>query len=619
MKSRNRRTLSTSNHTFWYLLVVQSIFAVTVGCDTMTLRPQSPDPTQVLLDGEEEAGTQYVGDISAPWGLAYGKIESVALVTRLDGTGSAPSPSVLKDRLLNEMRARDVISPEQMLERDDNSLVLVQGFMPPGIRKGERFDLEVKTSKRSRTTSLQDGYVMPTRLRPIEVMGNSLQQGHEVGMGRGPLIVDSIFDSSDKTAKTRGRVLGGGVATKSRKIGLAIASDSSLALEARAVAISINHRFETVENGHRTGVASAKSSNSIELLVPLNYRNHLLHYLMVVANIAFDETEEERIERLDRLERELQEPFLASRAALRLEAIGDEAVTILKRGMQSKDVEIRFYSAEALAYLGVPEAAPVLGEIARIEPAFRWHAFAALSSMTDVEAGLALSELLHERSAETRYGAFRALQARSPDDPTLGYADDISEFYFHAIPSDGVPMIHLARTRRPEIVLFGIDQRVSAETIYVQTGMTIKAIDDHRLQIIRYLSREGDRKVECSSRVEDLIRTVVGLGGDYQTIMEMLRTLSDSGYLESRIAIDALPKQGKNRPRMSDDVAENGAAPDEQSSRFIAGPLPTLFGGEPDETDEEEETHHYEDASDQPSPDGKRSFFGKVTSFWTGD
>ena len=45
------------------------------------------------------------------------------------------------------------------------------------------------------------------------------------------------------------------------------------------------------------------------------------------------------------------------------------------------EAEVRFCSAEALAYFDEAEAARVLGQIAKDVPAFRWYALAALSSM----------------------------------------------------------------------------------------------------------------------------------------------------------------------------------------------------------------------------------------------
>src|SRR5207244_1164487 len=109
---------------------------------------------------------------------------------------------------------------------------------------------------------------------------------------------------------------------------------------------------------------------------------------------------------LDLLERQLLDPVSCSTAALRLEAVGKDAIRVLKKGLDSKDSEVRFYSAEALAYLDDPSCAQALADSAKNEPAFRAFALAALSALNEVHASDALRDLFDVPSAETRYGAF---------------------------------------------------------------------------------------------------------------------------------------------------------------------------------------------------------------------
>ena len=141
----------------------------------------------------------------------------------------------------------------------------------------------------------------------------------------------------------------------------------------------------------------------------------------------------------------------ASRAALRLEAIGHEAVATLKKGLASTDAEVRFYAAEALAYLDEADAAPALAGAAKDEPAFRVYALTALSALDDSASYEALRDLLDSDSAETRYGAFRALWSAYRDVPQFrGEALGNNKFSYHAIDSHGPPMIHLTGSFRPE-------------------------------------------------------------------------------------------------------------------------------------------------------------------------
>src|SRR6185503_5581370 len=102
----------------------------------------------------------------------------------------------------------------------------------------------------------------------------------------------------------------------------------------------------------------------LSLTVAPRYKNNLARYLRVIRNIPLRENPIERVERLQLLEKKLIEPTSSAQASLQLEAIGIEAIGTLKQGLRSSDPEVRFYAAEALAYLDQPEAAAPLSEAA---------------------------------------------------------------------------------------------------------------------------------------------------------------------------------------------------------------------------------------------------------------
>ena len=64
------------------------------------------------------------------------------------------------------------------------------------------------------------------------------------------------------------------------------------------------------------------------------------------------------------------DPATAAEAAIKLEAIGKPAGDVLIAGTQSPDAQVRFYAAEALAYLDFREAAEPLAQAAH-NAAFR--------------------------------------------------------------------------------------------------------------------------------------------------------------------------------------------------------------------------------------------------------
>ncbi len=347
---------------------------------------------------------------------------------------------------------------------------------------------------------------------------------------------------------------------------------------ARSVAHSINQRFTTFGEDGRQGVATPKTDRVIELLIPPDYEHNIGRFFQVLMNIAIDESPDERVNRLDRLDREINDPTTAQRAALRLEAIGDEGVPTLKRALRHPDLEVRFQAAHALAYMGAADGVNILQNAAQSEPAFRWHALAALATVDDSTARTALENLMNVDSAETRYGAFRALQARSPGDRLIAGSWLAGDFHFHVIPSTADPMLHFSRSKRPEIVLFGEQQTVGDDFLYVEAGLTVQAIANDRVQVIRFLPSEGEIRTSCSSEIRDLIQTLADTGVDYTTLVKMFRDSANRKSINTRMVVNAVPRIGSQKR----DLQAGEVAP-ERSERYVAEPLPGLFsdGSEP--------------------------------------
>ncbi len=251
---------------------------------------------------------------------------------------------------------------------------------------------------------------MENNLREMAVLGSQIHEGHRLGIGEGPVLVDpSAEGEKDRGLLVRGRVLGGGIVLKSRTLGLIIGpEDKSVRLSAQ-IGEAINKRFHVFSHGNKQGVAKPKTDEFIELAVHPRYKNNIARYIRVVRSVPLKESDADQLRRLELLERQLLDPITSSTAALRLEAIGQPAVKALIKGTEAKDAEVRFYAAEALAYLDQTAAVAPLGRSAREEPAFRAYALAALSAMDDMTAYDELRNMLELPSAETRYGAFRRL------------------------------------------------------------------------------------------------------------------------------------------------------------------------------------------------------------------
>jgi hypothetical protein len=291
----------------------------------------------------------------------------------------------------------------------------------------------------------------------------------------------------------------------------------------------------------------------------------------VIAQIAYDEPPQLRVNRLEQLDRELNQPVTCRDAALRLEAIGLEGVPALRRGLLNSDPEIRFQAAEALSYLGEADGIDVLLEAASNSPKSRWHALTALAASQSPQAAEALLSLMSVESAETRYGAFRAFQTRSPSDPLAKGEWLADDFYFHEIPSSGPPMVHLTRSKRPEVALFGKDHQFTDDFIFVQNGLTVRADGKGSLLMIRYLTGQQEERRVCSTNLADAIRQLASLNCSYTEMVELLQEARRANQLTSRVAINAVPRI--NQERFVPDEFEVVEAEAESK-----GFLPNLFG-----------------------------------------
>lgn len=503
------------------------------------------------MGGAAAGPTKYVGSTAVFWGLDFGKLEGVGLVTELRGTGSNPPPSGQRDYLIDELKTHpEIDNAMSLVSSPETSMVLVKGLVPPGAKKGDRFDLEVILPPKPRleTTSLKYGFLFKTRLRPMVVLGNSLKKGSVAAQGRGSVLVDSLFEPrQDSENDLRGVILGGGVVLDDRTLGLSIRSEENPIRAATSISRAINERFTTITRDGRTGVATPKSDKVIELSVPENYRLNIGRYSQVISQIAFDEQPQDRVNRLDQLGRELNQLKTCRDAALRLEAMGLDGVPSLRRGLLNSEQEVRFQSAEALAYLGEADGIDVLLEAASNLPQSRWHALTALSASQSPQAAEALLSLMSLESAETRYGALRAFQARSPNDPLAKGEWLADDFYFHEVPSSGPPMVHLTRSKRPEIALFGKAHQLTDDFIFVQNGLTVRADGKGSLLIIRYLPDQQEERRVCSTNLAEAIRQLASLNCSYTEMLDLLQEAKRNNQLTSRLAIDAVPRLDPGR------------------------------------------------------------------------
>lgn len=542
------------------------LLPIALGCMGPIFRPQSPDAALTAIDEPAPGGAQLVSAVAHPYGMNFVKVENVALVTGLAGTGEDPAPSPQRAALLAEMNRREIANPNEVIGSPNTSLVLVRGYLRPGIQEGDRFDIEVRTPSRSDSTSLRGGWLMETRLSEMAVLGGQVRPGHVTALAQGAILVEPSADVEKNPAlMVQGRVLTGGVATKSRQLGLILDHQHQSIRMSQMVAKSVSERFHTYIDGRRLGVATPKTDEYIELYLHPRYKDNVARYMRVVRSVAIRESAQQRLDRLQLLHDQLLDPVTSETAAMRLEAIGSaDAIEILKEGSKASDNEVRFYSSEALAYLDVTEAVEPLARAAAEEPAFRVNAFSALGAMEDGAASEALAALLSVKSAEARYGAFRALSTMAADDPRIRGENMNGRFSYHRLDVGGPPMIHVTKSHRPEVVMFGLEHQFKLPLV-LDAGprILVNGLKGDKITVSRFGPNNPTEQRIVSPNVDEVIRAVIDLGGDYPDVVQMLQQAKINGSLPSRFRINALPESGRNPERSNDSSTEPAEASDE--------------------------------------------------------
>lgn len=516
----------------------------------------APNETGVSVD------TSFVGDYGTVEGLTVIPLSGVGLVVGLNGTGGDPPPSMYRNRMLDEMRRRGVSNPNAVLASPDTAVVAIKAYLPPLVRKGEKFDIEVYLPDTGEATSLNGGYLLETRLSEQKIVpGRGILDGHEFARAEGPILISTGEGDEQSLAGVlrRGRVLGGATSLKDRHMAFFLRNDFRSVRNAKRLATRIGQRFFSLnEHGIREPLAEAKTDQQVELKIHPRYKENFPRFIQVVRALSFNEsTVAERI-RLQQLKDRLNDPAQSERAAFELEAIGTNAVNTLKGGLDSRHLEVRFHAAAALAYLGRDDGVTQLAEAARVEPAFRVYALAAMAVLERSAAPRHLRELMSEQSSELRYGAFRALSTLNPADHFIVGETLNDAFRLHVVDTTGDPMVHLTHKAKQEIVLFGARQQLKTP-VAVRAGNQIHVTGrpgSETITVSRYDRGGVSVQKEVSTRLVDVIRAAAECGATYPDIAQMLIQAEKGHNLEGIIEIDALPRAGREYLRPKDDLTQ---------------------------------------------------------------
>jgi flagellar basal body P-ring protein FlgI len=486
-----------------------------------------------------------------------------------------------------------------MLGSPNNTMVIVTAEIPAGSRKGDAIDAIITLPDQSRCTSLKGGYLvqcelynyeLAKRVNPNAQSPNRALKGYKLALAEGRVLVgvegkakvraehaanktSSDRDDDDDSPKL-GRVWGGCTCLESPPLALNLNTDQQQARIAARVAERINETFPGARLGNDT-LASARNRSLIMLGVPSQYRHNLPHYLRVVRAIPLDHIPPKDGPYRHKLADQLLDPAHTLAAAIRLEALGEDSVPVLKAALKEPSFLVRFAAAEALAYMRKPACGEELARLAKEQPALRAHCLTALASLDESICRRKLEELMGEKDAALRYGAFHGLRVMDDRDSEVAGTKLNNSYWLHQVAKDSPPMVHYLTSRRPEIVLFGDTQALVAPFRFaIGEEFTITANrDDTVCTISRFSATKSVAHRQCSMNLADVLQNLSELGGMYTDAVDLLQKADQQGRLNCEVHADAMPK-----PIDVQELAQIGKNPE---LRAALGAMPNLFQTDP--------------------------------------
>lgn len=553
---RNTRTLQPGHALALLLFLIMPVasgcFSPWLSADADSESPGNPRREAIREKLQSKERPRTVAQIGSAQ-LTLSRLENIGLLTRLDGTGGVVRASQPRERMLATMRRNDVDQPNSILDDPRTAMVVATLAVPPAANVGDILDVSVHVSSHSDATDLQNGWLLETSLVEMSNVGGQIRQGFEYAVAEGPLVTRAqITGSEEESDKLAGIIVGGARLVKGRGLRVTIDHEFADALTMAAILPAINRRFTVFDGRKQVGVAVPQEESFISLAVPPRYQYDPFHFINVVQQVSFNETDSQKIERVELLRQQLADPTKARTACWQLEAIGEEAVEILAPAANHPDREVRFYAAHSLAYLNDQRAIAPLAELCRQEPAFRAMCLNGLTIIDSHQADEALTDLLHAADAESRYGALLALRNRDKNNPQvtgqqIGEVGSILE-----IPSAGPPLVVVSLHQTPEVAIFGANPQLTLPAfLYVTPRMIIRSDGPDAVTVSRFVPDREDRLVQAQTDLRSVLNAISEVGGSYGDWVSFLRQCSEQGYLTEPLAINPIPQSGRTYHRES--------------------------------------------------------------------
>ncbi len=436
-----------------------------------------------LMGYAESYSDKYQPVVAAGYGLVVG----------LSGTGSSEFPPQIRSHMIADLARRGIgestrgwgnLSPDELLNSTETAVVIVEAVIPqaasgrkpsragmsdshPSLR-GTTFDVHVYAEPSGGTTSLEGGTLLPTLLRPGQLMTGRLQ-AREIGAASGPIFINPFAEPGavgrDSVRRTSGRILEGGEVLHNMPMRLVLFEPSHT--RASMIQTAINRVFPE-EKGQDGPTAHGLSSEQIDIRVPPSWKDDVPTFMNLLTHITIRLQNPESVAMsVKRLLLTDPSPRNSDAAMWRWRSIGERSLSIIRELYDHPDDLPRIAALRAAGGLGDPICVPYLIEAAKSHSALgsRLDAIDLLESMPhDPRIEYGLRPLLNDDDIEIRLQVAEALVKRN--DPIIKKYSIPDKFDLILVPSEH-KMVYVTQTGIPQIIFTGdieIDQPLTLQT-----------------------------------------------------------------------------------------------------------------------------------------------------------
>jgi len=402
-------------------------------------------------------------------------VAGYGMVVDLDGTGSNEVPAFMRDWLINEMRRNGLgsvqfgtaqFTPERVLADTGSAVVAIEGLIPPGARRGSKFDVLVSLVDQN-STSLAGGRIFwPTQLSPSGLdRGLAFTQAQATGYGK--IFVNPIKPSDQQSGEFQraGLVVNGGTVLESQTVQFVLNQPSYRI--SNLIADRINERFEAMDTDNLP-TAVAKTDGLIEINIPERFSGQPTELLALIEHLFLDPSPQSVRPQAQALgEALMAEPAERSRpVALAWKGLGRNCMPVLREYYSSANPAVQDAALEAGSWLQDEQCiAPLTSLATKGSADQRVRAARMLAIMSrSSEARKTVRGMLNDPDLAVRLGAYEALVL--VNDRTverLAVRDDKQhKFYIDRVPSE-IPSVYAIQGDEQAIVIFGGDIQLPSQ------------------------------------------------------------------------------------------------------------------------------------------------------------